>query len=185
MQSECERSGKCKINECNLNDNNSSTLDKFTSNTTVKEIYDTIKKYPLEVKLLSDTAKLPTKGSNKAAGWDLYSAEEKIIPPNEKALISIDISISTPPDTYARVAPRSGLASKHFIDVGAGVIDEDYRGKVSVLLFNFSNKDFKVEIGDRIAQLILEKIYNTNLLQVEEHSFTYRGEGGFGSTGTK
>lgn len=69
-----------------------------------------------------------------------------------------DISIAVPAGTYGRVAPRSGLASKHSIDVGAGVIDADYRGPVKVLLFNFSDADFKVAVGERVAQLIVERV---------------------------
>ena len=69
-----------------------------------------------------------------------------------------DIQIAVPEGTYGRVAPRSGLAHKHFIDVGAGVIDRDYRGNVGVILFNFGTSAFKVNKGDRIAQLICEKI---------------------------
>lgn len=73
-------------------------------------------------------------------------------------LVDTDISIAVPAGTYGRVAPRSGLASKHSIDVGAGVIDADYRGPVKVLLFNFSEVDFKVEVGERVAQLIVERV---------------------------
>lgn len=82
-----------------------------------------------------------------------------------------------------RIAPRSGLASKHFIDTGAGVIDADYRGQVKVLLFNHSDKDFDVNEGERIAQLVLERIYTPDVLEVEELEESVRGEGGFGSTG--
>lgn len=67
-----------------------------------------------------------------------------------------------PPGYYGRVAPRSGLAVKNFIDVGAGVIDEDYRGEVKVLLFNFSDQDFQVKTGDRIAQLVCEQVLGRN-----------------------
>ena len=73
-------------------------------------------------------------------------------------MVDTDISIAVPAGTYGRVAPRSGLASKHSIDVGAGVIDADYRGPVKVLLFNFQQSDFKIEAGDRIAQLIVERV---------------------------
>jgi hypothetical protein len=73
-------------------------------------------------------------------------------------LVDTDISIAVPAGTYGRVAPRSGLASKHSIDVGAGVIDADYRGPVKVLLFNFSEVEFKVEVGERVAQLIVERV---------------------------
>ncbi|KAH3054749.1 hypothetical protein KXV27_001546 [Aspergillus fumigatus] len=92
-------------------------------------------------------------------------------------------SAQAPTDCYGRVAPRSGLASKHFIDTGAGVIDADYRGEVKVLLFNFSDVDFTVKVGDRIAQLVLERIYTPDVMVVEELEESVRGAGGFGSTG--
>lgn len=82
-----------------------------------------------------------------------------------------------------RIAPRSGLASKHFIDTGAGVIDSDYRGPVKVLLFNHAETDFEIKEGDRIAQLILERIYTPEVNVVEELEESVRGAGGFGSTG--
>ena len=82
-----------------------------------------------------------------------------------------------------RVAPRSGLAVKHSIHTGAGVIDADYRGEVRVVLFNFSDIDFEVKEGDRIAQLILERIYTPEIEVVPVLEETIRGVGGFGSTG--
>lgn len=81
------------------------------------------------------------------------------------------------------MAPRSGLASKNFIDTGAGVIDADYRGEVKVLLFNHSEVDFEVKKGDRVAQLVLERIYTPEILEVENLEESVRGAGGFGSTG--
>jgi deoxyuridine 5''-triphosphate nucleotidohydrolase (dut) len=86
---------------------------------------------------------------------------------------------------YGRIAPRSGLAWKNHIDVGAGVIDEDYRGNVGVVLFNHSDQDFKVNKGDRIAQLICQRIEYPVLQEVTNLNNTERGAGGFGSTGTK
>ena len=82
-----------------------------------------------------------------------------------------------------RIAPRSGLAVKHFIDTGAGVIDSDYRGQVKVLLFNHSEVDFEIKEGDRIAQLVLERIYTPEILVVDKLEESVRGAGGFGSTG--
>jgi dUTP pyrophosphatase len=82
-----------------------------------------------------------------------------------------------------RVAPRSGLAAKHSIDVGAGVIDYDYRGPVKVILFNLSDADFAIARGDRIAQLVLERIHTPDVVVVEKLAGTVRGAGGFGSTG--
>ncbi|KIJ70476.1 hypothetical protein HYDPIDRAFT_23578 [Hydnomerulius pinastri MD-312] len=137
----------------------------------------------LLIKRLSDKARVPTRGSALAAGYDLYSAEKKTIPAHGKALVDTQLSIAVPVGTYGRVAPRSGLASKFMIDTGAGVIDADYRGVVFVLLFNLSDKDFEVEEGDRIAQLIIERIYTPEVLEVDDLGETHRGANGFGSTG--
>eukprot|EP00873_Tetraselmis_striata_P018248 jgi/Tetstr1/438512/TSEL_027067.t1 len=137
----------------------------------------------LRVKKLSDKAQLPKRGSDKAAGYDMYSAVDDVVPARGKAMIKTDISIAIPAGTYARVAPRSGLAWKHSIDTGAGVVDEDYRGPVNVILFNHSDVDFPVRVGDRIAQLILERICTPEVQEVDDLDSTARGAGGFGSTG--
>ncbi|XP_027333355.1 deoxyuridine 5'-triphosphate nucleotidohydrolase-like [Abrus precatorius] len=137
----------------------------------------------LRVKKLSEKAVLPSRASPFSAGYDLSSAVETKVPARGKALVATDISISIPEGTYARVAPRSGLALKHSIDTGAGVIDADYRGPVGVILFNHSDVDFEVKIGDRVAQLIIEKIVIPDVVEVEDLDSTVRGEGGFGSTG--
>ncbi len=113
---------------------------------------------PIQVKLLGENAKAPTRSSAFAAGYDLYAAKAATVPAWGKVLVDTDISIALPANTYGRVAPRSGLASKHSIHTGAGVIDADYRGPVKVLLFNLSGTEFKVEAGDRIAQLIVERV---------------------------
>jgi len=139
----------------------------------------------LQVKKLSEYATIPKRASQYAAGFDLSSACDIEVPPRGKALVKTDISIAIPENTYARIAPRSGLAVKNFIDVGAGVVDYDYRGNVGVVLFNHSDGVFSVKRGDRIAQLILEKISMANVVEVCELSETGRGEGGFGSSGVK
>src|SRR6185312_986682 len=139
----------------------------------------------LKVKRLHPDAILPVRGSKGAAGYDLFSAsEETIICAHGKATIDTNLSIKVPSGYYGRIAPRSGLAQKNFIDVGAGVIDEDYRGAVKVLLFNFSVEEFCVKKGDKIAQLILEKIATPEVLEVDELDQTERGDKGFGSTGS-
>ncbi|XP_042903297.1 deoxyuridine 5'-triphosphate nucleotidohydrolase [Parasteatoda tepidariorum] len=140
-------------------------------------------KQVLRIAKLSPNAIAPSKGSKLAAGYDLYSAYEYIVPAKGKVLAKTDIQVQIPPGHYGRVAPRSGLAVKNFIDVGAGVVDEDYRGNLGVVLFNFGSEDFKVNKGDRIAQLICEKICYPELEEVETLDETERGEGGFGSTG--
>jgi len=132
---------------------------------------------------LSEHAKAPTRGSSVAAGYDLYAAEEMVIEPGKRACVKTDIQIEVPDGTYGRVAPRSGLAAKHGIDVGAGVVDKDYRGNVMVLLFNFGDAAFNVARGDRIAQLVLEKICMAELEELPTLDDTERGDGGFGSTG--
>ena len=106
-----------------------------------------------------------------------------VIPARGKELVKTDLSIAIPKDTYARIAPRSGLAWKHFIDTGAGVVDYDYRGNVGVILFNHADKDFEVKKGDRVAQMILERITTPEVVEVEDLEATERGAGGFGSTG--
>ena len=92
--------------------------------------------------------------------------------------------MALPTGCYGRIAPRSGLALKKFIDIGAGVIDANYRGEVGVILFNFGNEDFVVNMGDRIAQLIFEKIKTPEIKESEQLDGTDRGAGSYGSTGT-
>ena len=159
----------------------------------------------LLIKKLSDKAKLPTRGSAFAAGYDLYASKEATIPARGKGLVDTDLSMAVPAGTCSfppplppiafesdllltplidgRIAPRSGLAAKNFIDTGAGVIDADYRGQVKVLLFNHSDVDFVIKEHDRIAQLVLERIYTPEVMEVAELEESVREEGGFGSTG--
>ncbi|KAH3687869.1 hypothetical protein WICPIJ_001162 [Wickerhamomyces pijperi] len=136
----------------------------------------------------SPLATTPTKGSPLSAGYDLYASAEALIPAKGQGLVSTDLTIICPIGTYGRVAPRSGLAVKNGISTGAGVVDADYRGEVKVVLFNHSDKDFSVVKGDRIAQLVLEKIVNAEVVELSEEELnkegeTERGSGGFGSTG--
>jgi len=132
---------------------------------------------------LTENATTPSRGSSLAAGYDLYSAYDYTVPSKGKAIVKTDIQIALPDGCYGRVAPRSGLAAKHFIDVGAGVIDQDYRGNVGVVMFNFSDSDFAVSKGDRVAQLVCERIYLPDLEELPSLDETERGSGGFGSTG--
>jgi len=138
----------------------------------------------LKVVLKNAKAKVPTKGSALAAGYDLYSSEDTVLPARGRGVVQTGISIALPEGTYGRVAPRSGLAVKHGIDTGAGVVDADYRGLLGVVLFNNSDEDFPVKVGDRIAQLIVEKIWIGDITAVDSLDETDRAGGGFGSTGT-
>lgn len=136
---------------------------------------------------LNDDAVIPTRGSEGAAGYDLSSCEEGVVVARGWKMFNTGIALEIPQvyECYARVAPRSGLALKKGITTGAGVIDADYRNAIGVILFNNSDEDFVVAKGDRIAQLIFERIY-IPIIDVVEYSEmvdTERGLKGFGSTG--
>jgi len=145
----------------------------------------------LEVKILDNGYGLPipkyeTEG---AAGLDLFAATKEdtkiIIPPRKAEMIPTGIAISVPSGYEAQIRPRSGLAAKNGITVlnSPGTIDSDYRGEILVMLINHSNKDFKILRGMRIAQMVISKIEQFNLISVDELDTTYRGKDGFGSTG--
>ena len=132
---------------------------------------------------LSEFATIPVRATARSAGYDLSAAHDCIIPACGKAIVKTDLSIACPEGTYGRIAPRSGLAVKNFIDTGAGVIDADYRGPVGVVLFNHAKEDFAVKRGDRIAQLVLERIMTPDVVVCDDLDESERGAGGFGSTG--
>lgn len=136
-------------------------------------------------KLLNNNAKVPTQGSEKSAGYDLYVSEEITVPKRGRALVKTGVAFLLPDGYYGRIAPRSGLAWKHGLDVGAGVGDQDYRGEVFIVVFNHSDTDHKFKVGDRAAQFILTKIgiCDHKLVVVKELDETKRSDGGFGSTG--
>lgn len=143
------------------------------------------KKSKLYVQKLSEDATLPRRGTEGAVGYDLSSAMDMVILAKGKGLVLTDLAIKVPEGTYGRVAPRSGLAWKNHIDVGAGVIDSDFRGNVGVVLFNHGTEDFKIQKGDRIAQLILEECLLCDVEEVLRLDETARNDGGFGSTGLR
>ena len=143
----------------------------------------------LNIKKIYDDANIPKYGSEYAAGLDLYSYADYDILPKTRQLVSTGISLSWEGDEarnyYLRVAPRSGLSVKNNIDVGAGVIDYDYRGEIFVCLINNDNtKTFYVKKNDRIAQLVPTRTcIFSEIREVDVLSDTMRGECGFGSTG--
>lgn len=132
---------------------------------------------------LSENAYPPQRATSHAAGYDLRSAYDYIVLKQNRTLVKTDLGLEIPEVCYGRIAPRSGLALNHFISVGAGVIDRDYTGNVSVLLFNHSQSDFYIKKGDKIAQLILEMIVCPQVVELSSLSQTERGDQGFGSTG--
>ena len=144
-----------------------------------------------ELKVLNNGKDLPIPKyqTNQAAGMDIYSAnpekEEIRIPPSEYKLIPTGISIGLPEGYEAQIRPRSGLAAKHGITVlnTPGTIDSDYRGEIKIILFNHGKEEFIINNNDRVAQMILMPIIKAELEEVEDLPKTFRGSGGFGSTG--
>jgi dUTP pyrophosphatase len=137
----------------------------------------------LEFMKLDGAARLPTRGSQFAAGLDLYSIESLAIAARGRALIHTGLAVAIPHGFYGRVAPRSGLAIKHGLDVLAGVIDSDYRGEILCALVNHGAEQVWIEAGMRVAQLVIESIATPEPVWSEDLSGTERGGGGFGSTG--
>ena len=138
----------------------------------------------VRVKKLSAEARVPMKGTARAAGHDLYANEGTDVPARGQAIVGTGIAIGLPHDTYGRIAPRSSLAVKHRLMTNAGVIDSDYRGEVKVVLANLGDQPYRVEKGDLIAQLIIKKFDNRELQEVTQLDDTERGDQGFGSSDT-
>ena len=125
---------------------------------------------------------MPTKGSRIASGHDLYAMEEVLIPAKGQTLVDTGLAVGLPKGTYARIAPRCGLANKKTINVGGGVIDADYTGEVKVTLMQQGTQDCLIQVGERVAQIIVQKIKTETVVQVEHLADTDCGTKGFGST---
>lgn len=147
----------------------------------------------MRIKLLTDTAKVPTQGTNRAAGYDLYAdfnpanGEFLTIGPHETVKISTGIALEIPYGWWGGVFPRSGISAKRGLRPAncVGVIDSDYRGEIFVALHNDTDKNQYVTPGERIAQLILLPSAQVDWEVVDTLTETSRGEGGFGSTGIR
>lgn len=159
---------KCSLNEMNFNKMNG-------------------KKDKLEIKFapLSKNAQPPLRGSKYSAGIDLRSAYSYIVPANGNKLIKTDWKIQYPSGYFGRILSRSGLSVNHHIEAGAGVCDEDYTGNTGVILNNLSDQDFRVQPGDRVAQLVCLPYITPEIVYCNETKIhdTERGASGFGSTG--
>jgi len=138
----------------------------------------------IQIKCLSDIAKLPTRATDGSVGYDLYSARDVTIPPQTRTCIPLDITIVPPAGTYGQIFSRSGLAAKHSVDVCAGTIDPDYTGNVQVVLENNGITDCAIRSGDRIAQIVFLQAQTPDVINVTDVGATNRGAQGFGSTGT-
>jgi dUTP pyrophosphatase len=137
----------------------------------------------------SEGLPIPHYQTEHAAGVDVYAAvdNEVVLGAGKWKLIPTGMSVAIPEGYEGQVRPRSGLALKHGIGMlnAPGTIDADYRGEIGVILFNFSDTPFKIQRGDRIAQLVIAKIEKAKFVEVDTLSETARGMGGFGHTGVK
>jgi dUTP pyrophosphatase len=136
----------------------------------------------LQVKVDGSGA-LPEYGSAAAAGADLRASEEMVIAPGGRAAVPTAVHLEIPTGHVGLIWPRSGLAVRHGIDTLAGVVDSDYRGEVRVVLVNHGDAEFRIEPGDRIGQLLVQKVERAAFARAGSLAATSRGEGGFGSTG--
>ena len=127
---------------------------------------------PLYVQRLTDSAILPTRGSELAAGLDLYADEAVLIPPGSRALVSTGIAVALDPGMAGLIWPRSRLAVRSGLVVDSDVVDADYRGEVKVLLFNHSGELVTIQAGERIAQLLIQHIARPSMTEVDEFNVT-------------
>jgi dUTP pyrophosphatase len=144
----------------------------------------------MQIKIINkSTHDLPHYETIASAGMDLRAnlSESRVLKPLERSIVGTGLFIELPIGYEAQVRPRSGLAAKKGITVlnAPGTVDADYRGEIGVILVNLSNEDFVIENGERVAQLVIAKHERAEWIKVEALSETVRGEGGFGSTGTK
>ncbi len=139
----------------------------------------------IKIKKLYEDSVIPTRGSEYAAGYDLYAHEGATIKPHETAKIGTGVAIQPPKDTFGAVFARSGLAAKQGLRPAncVGVCDYDYTGEYIVALHNDSNEERVIEKGERIGQVVFIPYVNVTFKEVEELDATERGDGGFGSTG--
>ena len=139
------------------------------------------------IKKLSHKAQIPIYKTEGSSGMDLMALTEHkiVIKPNKSTLVPTGLSVAIPNDTEIQIRPRSGLAAKSSISVlnTPGTIDSDYRGELKVILFNHGDKEFIINNGDRIAQMVLVPILKVQFEEVQDLPETIRGSGGFGSTG--
>ncbi len=146
----------------------------------------------IKIKRLSDEfadVELPHYATAGSAGMDIRAAikEDLIIEQGKVELIPTNLSVEIPVGYEIQVRPRSGLAANHSIGIlnSPGTIDSDYRGEVKIIVMNFGKENFKISRGDRIAQLIVSKVYTAKIEEVKNLNSSHRGEGGFGHTGKK
>ncbi len=145
-----------------------------------------MERFNIRVLKLKEDAILPEKAHEDDAGYDLFAQEGVVIPPGESRLVPTGIALGLPPMTEAQIRPRSGLALKNQITLlnTPGTIDAGYRGEIGVIMINHGKQDFEVKKGMKIAQMVIGRVWPTELILADSLEDTERGSGGFGSTGT-
>lgn len=135
--------------------------------------------------VLESGANIPSYATSGAAGADLRSTERLILPSGARAMVRTGVRMAIPAGFEVQIRPRSGLAIKHGITMvnSPGTIDSDYRGEVKVLMINHGHEPFTIEVGERIAQMVVCPVVRASFEVVNDLEETQRGEGGFGSTG--
>lgn len=136
----------------------------------------------IQIKLLNNKAIMPTRGTEHSAGFDLYAPERVDIPAGQSYLVGTGLAMAIPNGWFGQVNPRSSIASKKKVRVGARIVDSDYRGEVFINLHNDSDMTYEIQKGDRIAQIVFMP-FMSDVAQVDELDNTERGAGAFGSTG--
>ena len=138
---------------------------------------------PLKISKIDPQAKLPEYAHPTDAGLDIFSNEEHTLSPNSRHTFSTGISFALPEGTVGLIWDKSGLAAKSGLKTMAGVVDENYRGELKIVLHNLSSQEFKVEKYSKIAQMLVQRIEHPDITEVDDLDETDRGAGGFGSTG--
>lgn len=144
-----------------------------------------MKNYKLKIQKVTEDAILPSYANPGDAGLDLFSTDNVILAPGDRALIHTGIKIELPENTEAQIRPRSGLALKHGISLvnSPGTIDQGYRGEIGVIVINHGSEPFEVLKNMKIAQMVIKPVWTVQIEEVDNLTNSERGEGGFGSTG--
>jgi len=139
----------------------------------------------VSIRILSEDARMPKLEHEGDAGFDLYSTEDAILKPMQRKLIPTGISMAIEKGYEAQIRPKSGLAIEHGITLlnTPGTIDAGYRGEIKVIVINLGEKEYRIEKGKKICQVVFNKIEHPEIIEVQELEASSRGKGGFGSTG--
>lgn len=137
----------------------------------------------IKIKKLHPEAKLPTYAHNGDAGMDLFAINDVVTKAGERVLIGTGIAMEIPIGYVGLIWDKSGLSTTHGLKTLGGVVDTGYRGEIKIGIINLSEEDYKISVGHKIAQMLIQKVEQPHIIESNELSCTLRGEEGFGSTG--